>query len=82
MRKIPLTKSVLSSRTVSAITSPNTKKRTFDKQYGQRLDATLIGNSEIDTSQMNKDLLLIEQDLASLLKKSQIIGDQEKSKVN
>ena len=38
--------------------------------FGERIDATLIGTSDIDTSLMNKDLVAVTQDLAKLLEKS------------
>ena len=40
----------------------------FERLYGQRLDATLIGTDEIDLSHLNKDLMSVQNDLANMLK--------------
>ena len=53
----------------------------FEKLYGQRLDATLIGTDEIDLSDLNKDLMSVQNDLANMLKMSQKLSEKEKSKV-
>ena len=46
------------------------------------MEATLIGTSDIDTSNMNKDLMAVEEDLHNLIKKSNKLSEMEKSKVN
>jgi hypothetical protein len=57
------------------------KNKKFEKVYGQRLEATLIGTDDIDTSVLNADLMAVTKDLANLLKKSRKVSEREKSKV-
>ena len=74
--KSTLSKSQLSK---TSVRSPDSKTRNkFEKSYGQRLEATLVGTSDIDN--MNKDLVDVTKDLASLLRKSKQVAEQEKSK--
>lgn len=63
----------------SSVRSPNSRRGKFEKSYGQRLDATLVGTSDMD--KMNKDLMAVTADLASLLKKSQKVSEIEKNKL-
>ena len=70
------TKSQLSK---SSVRSPNSRRGKFEKSYGQRLDATLVGTSDMD--KMNKDLMAVTADLASLLKKSKKVSEIEQNKV-
>ena len=65
-----------------AFSPDNTRTRLFEQGYGQRLDATLIGTSNIDTSKMNKDLNAVTEDLQNLLKKSNQMAEEEKDKVS
>ena len=52
----------------------------FEKKYGQRLDQALIGDNELDTSALNRDLMSVTNDMANLLKKSKKVAEKEKSK--
>lgn len=62
---------VVNSPTLESILQKNANnKKRFEKMLGQRLDATLIGTSDIDTSLMNKDLTAVTNDLAKLLRQS------------
>ena len=56
-------------------------KRKFQQRLGQRLDATLIGTSNMDTSRMNKDLMAVTQEMTKLLRKSSRVSEIEKTKV-
>lgn len=53
----------------------------FERLYGQRLEATLIGEDDIDTTDKNVALTSVTNDLSNLLKKSQKIAAKENSKV-
>ena len=69
--KSTLSKSQLSK---TSVRSPDSKTRNkFEKSYGQRLEATLVGTSDIDN--MNKDLVDVTKDLASLLRKSKQVAE-------
>lgn len=48
----------------------------------QRLDKTLIGSDDIDTSNMNRDLADVTNELANLLKQSKEVAEKEKTKIN
>lgn len=57
-------------------------KEADNKSLSQRLDKTLIGSDDMDTSNMNKDLMDVTSELAKMLKQSKDFAEKEKTKVN
>ena len=57
-------------------------KEFLQKNLKGRIDKTLIGEDDIDTSNRNRDLMEVTNDLEKLLRKSQEVSDKEKTKVN
>ena len=57
-------------------------KEFLQKNLKGRIDKTLIGEDDIDTSNKNRDLMEVTNDLEKLLRKSQEVSDKEKTKVN
>ena len=46
------------------------KRRYFDKTFGKKIDATLIGEDDLETSDANKDLADVTAEMKNMLRKS------------
>ena len=50
------------------------RKRYFERTFGKKIDDTLIGEDELETSHLNQDLMDVTTEMKNMLRKSREIS--------
>ena len=51
------------------------RRRYFERTFGKKIDATLIGEDDLETSYLNQDLMDVTTEMKNMLRKSRQISD-------
>ena len=51
------------------------RRRYFERTLGKKIDSTLIGEDDLETSDLNQDLVNVTAELQNILRKSSQISD-------
>ena len=51
------------------------RRKYFERTFGKKIDATLIGEDDLETSNLNKDLMDVTEEMKNMLRKSRQISD-------